>query len=136
MAYDKKQLLKQCLEIIDDKKLFFFTDVYGILGISSSTFYSHFPKESKEYKELEQAITKQKMALKVSMRNKWYKSENATLQMGLMKLISTDEERKRLSQQHIDHTTDDKPITPDRMIVEVVDYSGDIPEDEELDGDG
>jgi len=34
------------------------------------------------------------------MRSKWYKSENATLQMGLMKLISTDEELRKLSMQH------------------------------------
>ena len=45
------------------------------------------------------------------MRSKWYKSDNATLQMGLMKLISSDEERQRLSQTHIDHTTKGKEIT-------------------------
>jgi len=38
--------------------------------------------------------------LKVSMRSKWYKSNAPALQMALMKLICTDEERIKLSMTH------------------------------------
>jgi hypothetical protein len=40
--------------------------------------------------------------LKVSMRSKWYKSDNATLQMALMKLLCTPEERKILSMNYVE----------------------------------
>ena len=46
------------------------------------------------------------------MRSKWFKSEQATLQVALMKLIGTDEEAHRLngSRQSVDVTT--KPGVP------------------------
>jgi hypothetical protein len=39
------------------------------------------------------------------MRNKWYKSESATLQIALMKMIATEDEAHRLngSRQEIKH---------------------------------
>lgn len=53
------------------------------------------------------------------MYNKWFKSENPTLQIGLMKLISTEEEAHRLNgtSQKIDHTTKGESIKDD------IDYS-------------
>jgi hypothetical protein len=36
------------------------------------------------------------------MRKKWYDSDNATLQMALMKLLSSQEEHRKLSQQFIE----------------------------------
>ena len=44
------------------------------------------------------------------MRSKWYKSNAPALQMALMKLICTDEERMKLSINHIDHTSKGKEI--------------------------
>ena len=40
------------------------------------------------------------------MRSKWYKSDNATLQMGLMKLIGTEDEAHRLngSSKKVEHS--------------------------------
>ena len=37
------------------------------------------------------------------MRSRWFRSENATLQISLYKLIANDDERKRLTQQYIKH---------------------------------
>ena len=34
------------------------------------------------------------------MRSKWYKSNSPALQLALMKLICTDEERKKLAMQY------------------------------------
>ena len=102
MAYDKDKLEKQALDAIEKHKLFFIQDIIAYLPCSSSTFYDYELEKSETIKE---ALTKVKTDIKVSMRSKWYKSDNATLQMGLMKLISTNEERKRLSQTHIDHTS-------------------------------
>jgi len=46
-----------------------------------------------------------KVAQKVKMRKKWGDSDNATLQMALMKLISTDDERKRLAVSYVESKT-------------------------------
>ena len=50
--------------------------------------------------------------MKVEMRAKWYASDNATLQIGLMKLISDEDEAHRLNgtKREIKHDTTDKEI--------------------------
>ena len=44
------------------------------------------------------------------MYKKWFDSNNATLQIGLMKLLGSDEERKKLSSSYLDHTSDGKEL--------------------------
>ena len=77
-------------------------------GISRSQFYELSLNKSDTIKN---TLDDNKNRTKHSMLSKWYKSDNATLQMGLMKLIGTDEERKKLSQNHTDHTTGGEKIT-------------------------
>jgi hypothetical protein len=108
MPYKTEELERQALEAIEKYKLFFIEDVIVYVPCCSKTFYTH---KLQELQTIKDALTKVKTEIKVSMRSKWYKSENATLQMGLMKLIGSDDERKRLSQTHSDITTDGKPIT-------------------------
>lgn len=107
MAYNYKDLEKQALDAINKHKLFFITDVVAYLPCSSSTFYDYKLEKSEAIKE---ALTKVKTDIKVSMRSKWYQSQNATLQMGLMKLLSTDEEIKKLSMNTNVHEGGEKPI--------------------------
>ena len=107
MAYKTEELEKQALEAIEKHKLFFIEDIVSYLPCNKTTFYEHKLNESNDIKE---ALLKVKTDIKVSMRSKWYKSENATLQMGLMKLIASDDERKRLSQKFNDVTTNGKDI--------------------------
>ena len=45
------------------------------------------------------------MSIKSGLRNKWYESENPTLQIALYRLTSRDDEHKKLNQQYIDHTS-------------------------------
>jgi len=121
MAYKTKELEKQAIEAIEKYKLFFIEDIVSYLPCNKTTFYEHKLNESNAIKE---ALTKVKTDIKVSMRSKWYKSENPTLQMGLMKLIGTDEERKKLSQNHTDHTTGGEKLI-NKMEVIFKDFSED-----------
>ena len=107
MAYKYSELEKQALDAIEKHKLFFIADVVAYLPCSYVTFYDFKLNESNAIKD---ALTKVKTDIKVSMRSKWYKSENATLQMGLMKLISTEEELRKLSMQHNAVEEVEKPI--------------------------
>ena len=107
MAYKTKELEKQALEAIEKYKLFFIEDIVSYLPCNKTTFYEHNLNESNSIKD---ALTKVKTEIKVSMRSKWYKSENATLQISLMKLIANETERKRLSQTYTDLTTNGESI--------------------------
>ena len=101
MAYDKNKIVEQAKEAIVKHKLFFLDDIIAFLPIASSTFYAWEMEKSEELKEL---LHKNRIELKVSMRSKWYKSNSPVLQLALMKLISTDEELRKLSMKHTEHS--------------------------------
>ena len=110
MAYDKNKIYEQAKEVTVKNKLFFIEDIVAFLPISKKTFYEYFPLDSNESNELKDLLQINKTALKVGLRKKWYTFDNATLQMALMKLICTDDERKKLSINHTDVTTNGKDI--------------------------
>ena len=99
MAYNPKELEKKALDAIEKNKLFFIDDVIAYLPCSRATFYN---LELEKLDTIKDALTKVKTEIKVSMRSKWYKSENPTLQMGLMKLIASPDELKQLSMTHVE----------------------------------
>lgn len=107
MAYEKKELYKKALTAIKENKLFFVEDVIAYLGIVSSTYYDHFKKDSEESSSIKKELDKNKVAIKVSLRSKWYKSDAPVLQLALYKLIGTEEEAHRLngSKQEIQQKT-------------------------------
>ena len=112
--YTNEDLEKLSVDAIEKNKLFFIQDLIAYLPIGSSQFYNRNLEKSESIKE---AMNNMRTIVKVSMRSKWYKSTNATLQMGLMKLISTDQERIKLSQTFKDITTQGEKI------VDEIDYS-------------
>lgn len=105
MAYDRKKIFEQAKEMIVKHKLFFVDDIVSFLPCSKSSFYEFYPDGSDELDELKALLEVNRVTLKVSMRSKWYTSNAPALQMALMKLICTDEERKMLSMTHSDITT-------------------------------
>lgn len=105
MAYDREKLYQQAIKAIGDNNLFFIEDIITMLPCAKATFYEYFPAGSDELNHLKEMIEMNKVAQKVKMRKKWGDSDNATLQMALMKLISTDDERKRLAVSYIESKT-------------------------------
>ncbi|TAI48992.1 hypothetical protein [Flagellimonas allohymeniacidonis] len=110
MTYDTATLFEMATNETEKHNLFFIEDVVSFLPCSKSTFYKYIPLGSNEMDKLKDLLGKNRIALKVELRKKWRESDNATLQMALMKLIATNEERKKLSQSYIDHTSDSKPM--------------------------
>jgi hypothetical protein len=110
MAYDKIKIFEQAKEMVVKHKLFFMDEVPDFLPCSRSTFYDFFPNKSDELDTLKELISINKTQIKTSMRSKWYQSDNPTLQMGLMKLISTPEELRKLSMTHNAVEEVEKPI--------------------------
>lgn len=110
MAYNKQVLFEKAKTEIVSKRLIFVEEVVAFIGINKTTFYDYFKVDSNEFNELKKLIENNKISLKTSMRKKWYDSDNASLQMGLMKLISTPEELRRLSMNHQVTEEVEKPI--------------------------
>ncbi len=96
MAYDRDKIYKQAQELIKKKNLIFVEDIIALLPISKQTFYDYFPTDSDKLDNIKQMLELNKVGMKVSMRSKWYKSDAPALQISLMKLICTEEERKKL----------------------------------------
>jgi hypothetical protein len=107
MAYKTDELEKLALDAIEKHKLFFIEDIIAYLPCTKPTFYEHKLNESDAIKS---ALLEVRVNLKVSMRSKWFRSENATLQLALMKLLSNDEELRKLSMQHQVNEEAEKPI--------------------------
>jgi hypothetical protein len=108
--YDTAILKQKAIDAIEKNKLIFVEDICAYIGVSKPCFYDHFRPDSNDFNELSEMLEKNKIALKVGMRKKWYDSENATMQMALYKLCSTAEEHKKLQQNYVDHTTKDEAI--------------------------
>lgn len=110
MAYDRNELFNTAMDLIDRYKFVFVDEVINMMPCRRSTFYLHFPADSEKMDIIKEALNKNKISLKANMRKKWYDSDNATLQVGLYKLIATPEERKALSQTYHDHTSNDEQL--------------------------
>jgi len=110
MAYDTEILKAKAIEAIKKNKLIFVEDICAMIGIAKSTYYKHFREGSNDSNELTRLLDENKISLKVSLRKKWFDSDNATLQMALYKLCSTDVEHKKLQQNYNDITTKGEKI--------------------------
>lgn len=100
MAYNTKELTKQALKAIKEHNLYFISDVVAMLPCSSSTFYGH---ELEKSEDIKKALGANRIYAKMEMRKKWLQSDNATMQMGLMKLLSDDEELRKLAMEYRQH---------------------------------
>lgn len=103
--YDKDKIFEQAKQVATDKKLLSVTDIVDFLPLARSHFYNYFPDGSPELEELRKILDGNKIAIKTSLRAKWYNSDNATLQMALYRLAASPEEHRALNQHYIDHTS-------------------------------
>lgn len=97
MAYDRVKIYEQAQKEIKEKKLIWIEEVVSFLPISKPTFYEYFPIDSNELNELKSLIEDNRISIKAAMRKKWFDSDAPALQVGLMKLLGTDEEAHRLN---------------------------------------
>ena len=121
MPYDTKVLKQNAIDAIKKNKLIFIEDIAAMLGINKTTLYNHFPIDTDDFNELTTLLNENKISLKVSLRRKWFDSDNATTQMALYKLCSTPEEHKKLQQNYTDVTSNNETINiPTSVTVEIV----------------
>lgn len=95
MSYKKKSLEKLALSAIEaDDDILFVRDLVSCLPCSRATFYNH---DLDKLDTIADALEKNRINLCRELRANWRKSENATLQTNLYKLIGTEDESDRLN---------------------------------------
>ena len=129
---DKEKLKAKAIEVINKNKLIFIEDICAMCGVNKSTFYDKFPIDSNDYNELREMLEENKINLKVGLRKKWFESDNATTQMALYKLCSTEIEHKKLQQNYSDITTKGEKIEVSDPFAQIRKNHG-IDTDEETD---
>lgn len=93
----------EIIEVIKENKIYSILDIFAFYkGCSRPTFYNN---GLDKLDSIKNAIDDNKVITKQTLKSKWAESDNPTLQIALFKVICTDEERKSLSQQAVDHTT-------------------------------
>lgn len=115
--YKKNEIFQQAKKLATEKKLLFLQDIIDFLPVSKQTFYDYFPVGFDEMDELRKILDENKVAIKSSLREKWYQSDNATLQMALYKLSSNPEEHRLLQQNYVQNETELK-IKPIQISVD------------------
>lgn len=78
------------------------------LSFKKGIIYEYELRESEEIKE---AFAQNRNAGVNYLLQKWIKSDNPTLQIAAMRMIAQEEDRQRLSQQYVDHTSKGKHVT-------------------------
>jgi len=110
MGYDKAKKFKQALKAVKDKALYLVEEVPVMIGISKSTFYSFYPDGSDELDAIKEALEDNRITIKSEIREKLRNGDKAAELIALYKLLSSNDERKALSMQHVDHTSNGKTI--------------------------
>jgi hypothetical protein len=96
MKYKKDELKEMALEAIRDNNIVTVTELIPFLPITRTTFYY---KGLDKDEDIKDAVTRERLCLKHSLKRKWADSDNATLQVALMKLLAEEEEWLRLNSQ-------------------------------------
>lgn len=100
MAYNTEELKQQAIELANKHKCVYIEELVSFLPCHKTTFYEHFPNESNDYKKIVEILENNRTQLKNAQRKKWFASDNAALQIAHYKLISSEEERKRLTSSY------------------------------------
>lgn len=98
----------EILAIIDEERLFNIISIFAYYkGCNRATFYNN---GLDKLDSIKNALENNKVLTCQSLKQKWYKSENPTLQLALFKTICTEEERRALSMTNSDITSNGQTL--------------------------
>ena len=107
MTEKQEKYEKEMLRVINEKKIAFFDHCFAFTTFSAATAYNH---NLEKIESIKNAIAGNRVKAKNYMLNKWIASDNPTLQIAAMRLLSTPEEHQKLNQSYIDHTSKGKEL--------------------------
>lgn len=101
MAYDTKKLEKKAVKLIKERNLVFHSDVIALLPCVEKTYYE---KKLQESQDIKKELEKNKIEDKINLREEFKKSKKPALKLTYYKLISTPEEREKISMKRFELT--------------------------------
>ena len=103
----QKKYEKELLKIIEERKIMFFNHAFAYASFSPATAYNH---DLEKLDTIKDALAKNRTSGVTYMLNKWISSDNATLQIAAMRVISDEDLRRSLNQQYIEQTIKEQPL--------------------------
>ena len=103
----QKAYEKELLKIIKERKIMFFSHAFAYTSFSAATAYNH---NLEKLDTIKDALAKNRASGVTYMLNKWIASDNATLQIAAMRIISDENLRRSLNQQYIEQTIKEQPL--------------------------
>ncbi len=111
MEKKAKKYEEELLKVIKDKKIAFFDHCFGFTTFSRATAYNH---SLDKLDSIKGAINQNRVTAKNYMLNKWIASDNPTLQISAMRLLSDPEEHILLNQSYVKNEINiEQPLFPD-----------------------
>lgn len=134
MAYSRKRLFEQAMQVIEERNLFFVEDLVAFLPCDRATFYRKFPQGCDECDTIKRALETNKVRTKSAIRHRLFNMDNPTAQLALYRMIATPEERDAISTTKTDITSGGEKIAKEPLTIEIIDNRNQIEqmqEDEE-----
>lgn len=134
MAYSRKRLFEQAMQVIEERNLFFVEDLVAFLPCDRATFYRKFPQGCDECDTIKRALETNKVRTKSAIRHRLFNMDNPTALLALYRMIATPEERDAISTTKTDITSGGEKITKEPLTIEIIDNRNQIEqmqEDEE-----
>ena len=72
MAYSRKRLYEQAMQVIEERNLFFIEDLVAFLPCDKTTFYRKFPLGCNEYNSIKRALETNKVRTKSAIRHRLF----------------------------------------------------------------
>lgn len=131
MAYSRKRLYEQAMQVIEERNLFFIEDLVAFLPCDKSTFYKHFRPESNEFNAIRSRLEENKVRTKSAIRHRLFNMDNPTAQIALYRMIATQEERDAISTTKTDITSGGEKIAHEPLTIEIIDNRNQIEQPQE-----
>lgn len=112
----KKWYVERAIQVLKSQNdIYTIEDLCPEIPLSKTWFYR---KKLHEVDDIKEVLMENKRRIKRSLRTKWFQSDNATVQIALYRLLSTEKEMVKLTQNRTDITSKGEKI--DKFIVEIV----------------
>lgn len=131
MAYSRKRLYDQAMQVIEERNLFFLEDVIAFLPCDRATFYRKFPQGCDECDSIKRALETNKVRTKSAIRHRLFSMDNPTAQIALYRMIATPEERDAISTSKTDITSGGEKIAREPLTIEIIDNRNQIEQAQE-----
>lgn len=135
MAYSRKRLYEQALQVIEERNLFFIEDLVAFLPCDRATFYRKFPQGCDECDAIKRALETNKVRTKSAIRHRLFNMDNPTAQIALYRMIATPEERDAISTTKADITSGGEKIAKEPLTIEIIDNRNQIDQQQEGEGE-